>query len=177
MWRATSHVVVVDTPPIARPNPAAHPPPTMSSLPPKMGPPTSNTQSLPSSTQMPTELRIRAERRLSNQMGRSCTALPCPRSVSNRIASPSHLPSSSLQKDLRNRILAARARACVRTHIPTPRQIGSSPSRFVFPLTEVWTPSVLSTGVNGVRSPRANDGGRMPLGDQSKRTDRRIWRY
>jgi len=71
----------------------------------------------------------------------------------------------------------ARAQACVRTHIPTLRQIGSSPSRFGFPLTEVWTTSVLSARVNGVRSPRTNDGGRMPLEDRSKRSGRRTWRF
>lgn len=173
-----SHVPAVDTPPVARRNPAPHPPPTV--RPPKTGPPTSNMPSPPSSTQVSTGLLgIRTELRSLNRTERSCIASPCPRPVSNGVASPSHLLSSSHRKDSRNRtvivtLAALTARGRVRTHIPTPRPIGSNPNHFGFPRREAWTNSVLSHRINGARCPRANDGGRMPLGVLSKRSGRQI---
>lgn len=160
---------------IPRLNPAPHPPPTVGLPTLKMGPPTSNRLSLPSSTQMKTALPIRAEHQLSKRTGRSCIASPCPRSVSNWVVSRSHQLSSSHQKDSRNRtgtviviVTASIARTRARTHVPTPHQIGSSPNYFGSPLTEAWKTFVLSSEVNGVTYPKANDGGRTPLGDRSK---------
>lgn len=175
LWRAMSHVLAVDTPPIVRRNPAPHPLPTV--RPPKTGPPTSNMPSPPSSTQVSTGLEIRTELRLLNRTERSCIALLCPKPVSNEVASPSHLLSSSHRKDSRNRtatvtLAASTARAWVRTHVPTPRPIGSNPNHCGFLPREAWTNSVLSHEINGARCPRVNDGGRMPLGVLSKRNGR-----
>lgn len=158
---------------MSHPNlPAPLPLPTTHSLPPKMDLPTSNTPSLPSFMQTTRGLAMRAEPRLSNQMGRSCIASQCPSSASNGVVSRPHPLSSLRRKGSRNRMatMTMRAGACirVRTHVPTLRQTGSSLNRFGFPLMEARTTFVLSSEVNGVTYPRANDGGRMPSGDPLK---------